>query len=165
MEKIVRAQTTLLNRQITAGAQAVQVFDSWAGCLSPEEYRRYAKPHTAALLAGVKPGVPVIHFSTGTAGFLGDVREAGGSVIGVDWREDLDRAWDAIGDDVGIMGNLDPVMLFADEATLRGEVERILKQARGRAGHIFNLGHGVLPETPVENVVRLVEMVHELSRR
>jgi uroporphyrinogen decarboxylase len=165
MERIVRAQTVLLNRQILAGAQAVQVFDSWAGCLSPEEYRRHVQPHTAALIGGVTPGVPVIHFSTGTAGYLPDVRNAGGYVIGVDWRVDLDRAWEQVGEDVGIMGNLDPTLLFGTPERLRTEAERILKQAAGRHGHVFNLGHGVLPETPVDNVIRLVEMVHEISAR
>ena len=149
MEKIVRGQVTFLNRQITAGAQAVQLFDSWAGCLSPEQYRRHVKPHTAALLSGLKADVPVIHFSTGTTGFLRDVREAGGSVIGVDWRVDLDRAWAEVGDDVGLMGNLDPVALLGDEALVRREAERNLKQADGRPGHIFNQGNGVIPETPV----------------
>ena len=165
MEKIVRAQALVLNRQILAGAQAVQIFDSWAGCLSPEEYRRHVQPHTAALISGITKGVPVIHFSTGTAGFLRDVRDAGGAVIGVDWRIDLDRAWEMLGEDVGIMGNLDPALLIGDQDALRVEVERILGQAANRPGHIFNLGHGVFPETPVENVVRLVEMVHEMTQR
>jgi uroporphyrinogen decarboxylase len=165
MAKIVRGQIAILNRQLLAGCQAVQVFDSWAGCLSPQDYHRYVKPHTRALLQGIREGTPVIHFATGAGGFLPDLREAGGSVIGVDWRVDLDRAWEALGHDVGIMGNLDPAVLLGDEALLRSEVERILRQAGGRPGHVFNLGHGVLPETPVENVVRLVELVHELSRR
>src|SRR5205823_5965278 len=103
LAKIVRAQAGYLNRQLEAGAQAVQVFDSWVGCLSPDDYRRYVRPHTERLLAAIRPGAPVIHFGTGTAGFLPDFRAAGGSVIGVDWRVDLDRAWDLVGDGVAVM--------------------------------------------------------------
>ena len=165
MAKVVRAQIGFLGGQIEAGVQAVQVFDSWVGCLSPEDYRRCVQPHSRALFEGLPSGVPTIHFSTGTAGFLEDVGAAGGSVIGVDWRVDLDRAWARVGTDVGIMGNLDPVALLGDENSLRREAGRILAQAANRPGHIFNLGHGVLPETPVDNVCRLIDLVHELSRR
>jgi uroporphyrinogen decarboxylase len=154
-----------LNGQIAAGAQAVQLFDSWVGCLSPDDYREFVLPHTRSVIQGVTPGVPVIHFGTGTATLLELMREAGGDVIGLDWRVHLDAGWQRIGHDVAVMGNLDPVALFAKQDALREHAKRILEQAGGRAGHIFNLGHGILPETPVENVVALVEMVHELSHR
>lgn len=151
-----------LNAQIDAGVQAVQLFDSWAGCLSPDDYREYVLPHTRAVIQNIKPGVPVIHFGTGTAALLELMREAGGDVIGLDWRVRLDQAWQRVGHDVAVMGNLDPVALFADRDVLRAQAKRILDQAGGRAGHIFNLGHGILPETPVENVIALVELVHGL---
>jgi uroporphyrinogen decarboxylase len=165
MSHIVRATVGYVQHQIEAGAQAIQLFDSWVGCLSPADYRRYVQPHTAAVLRDLPEGVPIIHFGTGTAALLRDMKIAGGNVIGVDWRVDLDDAWNRIGPDTAVMGNLDPLCLFGDEAVLRREVERILRQADNRDGHIFNLGHGILPETPVENVRRLVDLVHELSRR
>jgi uroporphyrinogen decarboxylase len=112
-----------------------------------------------------KPGVPVIHFGTGTGALLELMKEAGGDVIGLDWRVQLDEAWQRVGYEVAVMGNLDPVTLFANQNVLRARAKRILNQAGGRPGHIFNLGHGILPETPVENVIALVEMVHEASRR
>ena len=115
-------------------------------------------------MEGVTPGVPVIHFGTGTAGLLELMREAGGDVIGLDWRVRLDEAWQRIGYDVGVMGNLDPVALLADTNHIRAQAKRILDYAGGRPGHVFNLGHGIMPETPVENVVGLVEAVHEMSR-
>jgi uroporphyrinogen decarboxylase len=163
MSRISRALVRYLNAQIAAGAQAVQIFDSWVGCLSPDDYHEYVLPHTQAVIRGIKPGTPVIHFGTGTGSLLELMRKAGGDVIGVDWRVRLDDAWRRVGHDVGIMGNLDPVALFADRDQLRAQAGKILKQADGRPGHIFNLGHGILPETPVENVIALVELVHELS--
>ena len=163
MALISRALAKYLNAQIEAGAQAVQLFDSWVGCLSPEDYREFVLPHTQNVIRNVVPGVPVIHFGTGTATLLELMREAGGDVLGLDWRVRLDEGWQRVGHDVAIMGNLDPVVLFANQDALRAQARRILDQAQGRAGHIFNLGHGILPETPVENVVALVEMVHELS--
>jgi uroporphyrinogen decarboxylase len=165
MEKIVRAQIVTLNEQIAAGCQAVQIFDSWVGALSPADYRRYAQPYTRALVSGLPPGVPVIHFGTDTAGFLGDLRDAGGTVVGLDWRVDLGRAWRELGDGVAVMGNLDPLALFGSPATLEREAARVLAEAAGRPGHVFNLGHGILPETPVDQVRRLVEFVHETSAR
>ena len=162
---ISRALVKYLNAQIDAGAQAVQLFDSWVGCLSPDDYREFVLPHSRAVIQGIKPGVPVIHFGTGTGALLELMREAGGDVIGVDWRVRLDEAWQRIGHDVAVMGNLDPVALFAGIDTLRAQANRILDQAGDRPGHVFNLGHGILPETPVENVIALVEMVHEMSRR
>jgi uroporphyrinogen decarboxylase len=135
------------------------------GALSPADYRRYVKPHTRALIEGITPGVPVVHFGTGTATLLRDLREAGGAVIGLDWRVELDRGWAEVGHDRAIMGNLDPLLLLGNLDTLERETRRILKEAGGRDGHIFNLGHGILPETPVDHVIRLIEMVHEFSRR
>jgi uroporphyrinogen decarboxylase len=165
MERLSSLTAKYLNAQIAAGAQAVQLFDSWAGCLSPDDYERYVLPHTRATIAGLTPGVPVIHFSTGTGGFLKLLRAAGGDVIGVDWRVHLDEAWERLGHDVAIQGNLDPGALLASPRDIRRRVEDILTRAGGRPGHIFNLGHGVFPETPVENVIAMVEAVHELSAR
>jgi len=162
MSLISRALVKYLNAQIAAGAQAVQLFDSWVGCLSPDDYREFVLPHTQSVIRGVTPGVPVIHFGTGTAALLELMREAGGDVIGLDWRVRLDEGWNRIGHDVALMGNLDPVTLFAKRDVLRAQAEKIIGQAGGRPGHIFNLGHGILPETPVENVIALVEMVHGL---
>lgn len=164
MSLISRALVKYLNEQIAAGAQAVQLFDSWVGCLSPDDYHDYVMPHTKSVIKNVTPGFPVIHFGTGTAALLKLMREAGGDVIGLDWRVQLDEAWQSLGDDVGVMGNLDPVALFASKAHIRAQAEKILARAAGRPGHIFNLGHGILPETPVENVIALVETVHELSK-
>lgn len=154
-----------LNKQIAAGAQAVQLFDSWVGCLSPADYEQFVLPHMRGLIASITPGVPVIHFGTGTSGLLELQRVAGGDVIGLDWRIDLGAGWQRIGHDVAVQGNLDPVTLFGPRDELRRQVGRILEAARGHDGHIFNLGHGILPQTPVDNVVALVDMVHELSCR
>jgi uroporphyrinogen decarboxylase len=163
MELLVRIITSYVNGQIAAGAQAIQFFDSWIGCLSPADYRTFILPHMRSLFAGITPGVPVIHFGTDTSGLLEVLAEAGGDVIGVDWRIDLDVAWRRIGYDRAVQGNLDPVTLFASRDELRKQIKRVLQEASGRPGHIFNLGHGILPQTPVENVVALVEMVHEIS--
>jgi uroporphyrinogen decarboxylase len=165
MERLSSLIANYLNAQIAAGAEAVQLFDSWAGCLSPEDYERFVLPHSRATIAGLTPGVPVIHFSTGTGGFLKSLRAAGGDVIGVDWRVKLDAAWECLGHDIAIQGNLDPAVLLSSPREIRRRVEEILGRANGRPGHIFNLGHGVLPETPVENVKAMVEAVHELSSR
>jgi uroporphyrinogen decarboxylase len=163
MERLVRIITTYVNGQIAAGAQAVQLFDSWVGCLSPADYRTFILPHMKTLFAGITPGTPMIHFGTDTSGLLELMAEAGGTVLGVDWRIDLDVVWRRIGYDQAVQGNLDPVTLFASQDEIRRQVKRILAMAQGRPGHIFNLGHGILPQTPVENVVALVEMVHEVS--
>lgn len=165
MSLLTRALPAYLNAQIEAGAQAVQLFDSWVGCLSVDDYREFVLPHTREVIRNINPSVPVIHFGTGTAALLESMREAGGNVIGLDWRVRLDEGWQRVGHDVAIMGNLDPVALFAGKDKLRAQAKRILDQAGGRPGHIFNLGHGILPQTPVENVIALVEMVHELSHR
>ena len=165
LAKVVRAQAGYLVRQVEAGCQALQLFDSWVGALSPADYRRYVLPHTRALLAALPADVPVIHFGTGTSTLLPDMKAAGGSVIGLDWRVELDRSWRELGPDVAVMGNLDPLTLLASPAVIEREADRILDEAGGRPGHVFNLGHGVLPETPVDHVVRLVEHVHERSAR
>jgi uroporphyrinogen decarboxylase len=164
MSLIARGLVKYLNAQVDAGAQAVQLFDSWVGALSPDDYRAYVLPYTRMVIGGIRSGIPVIHFGTGTAALLELMREAGGDIIGLDWRVRLDEGWERIGRDVGVMGNLDPVALFANQDHLRAQAKLILDQAGGRPGHIFNLGHGILPETPVENVIKLVEMVHELSQ-
>jgi uroporphyrinogen decarboxylase len=163
MGLVTRALIGYLNGQIAAGAQAVQLFDSWVGCLSPQDYREFVLPHTRQVIAGIKPSVPVIHFSTGTTGYLDLIRQAGGDVIGVDWRIDLATAWERIGHDKAIQGNLDPLVLFASPEYIKDNAAAILKEAGGRPGHIFNLGHGILPETPVDNVIALVDTVHEMS--
>jgi uroporphyrinogen decarboxylase len=163
MSLISRGLIKYLNAQIEAGAQAVQLFDSWVGALGPDDYREYVLPHTRDVIRGVTPGTPVIHFGTGTSALLELMREAGGDVIGLDWRVRLDEGWQRVGHDVAAMGNLDPVSLFANVKHVRAEAKRILDQAGARPGHIFNLGHGILPETPVENVIALVDAVHELS--
>ncbi|HYN84666.1 MAG TPA: uroporphyrinogen decarboxylase, partial [Pyrinomonadaceae bacterium] len=164
MSLVSRALSRYLDAQVEAGAQAVQLFDSWVGALSPDEYREFVMPHTRSVVQSVRPGVPVIHFGTGTAALLESMREAGGDVIGLDWRVRLDEAWRRLGD-VAVMGNFDPVLLFTTPDVIRAEARRILERAGGRPGHVFNLGHGILPETPVENVVALVEAVHEMSAR
>ncbi len=163
MARLAQAVTGYLNQQIAAGAQAVQLFDSWVGCLAPEDYHRFVLPHMRDLIRGITAGVPVIHFGTGTSGLLELMRAAGGDVIGVDWRVELRTAWERLGSDVAVQGNLDPVVLFAPVAEIRTQVARILEQVRGRHGHVFNLGHGILPHTPVEHVIALVDMVHEMS--
>jgi len=163
MSLIARALVKYLNAQIGAGAQVVQLFDSWVGCLSPDDYREFVLPHSRAVIEGVKRGIPVIHFGTGTATLLELMREAGGDVIGLDWRVRLDEGWQRVGHDVAVMGNLDPITLFASRDALKSQTKRILAQAGGRVGHVFNLGHGILPETPVENVIALVEMVHQMT--
>ena len=165
MSRLADAVRDYVNLQIAAGAEAVQLFDSWVGALSPADYRRFVLPHMRRLIAGITPRIPVIHFGTDTAGLLECQRAAGGDVIGVDWRIDLDVAWARVGHDVAIQGNLDPAALFAPLPEIRRCVESILGQAAGRAGHVFNLGHGILPDTPVAHAKALVEMVHELSAR
>lgn len=165
MSLISRALARYLNAQVAAGAQAVQLFDSWVGCLSPDDYREFVLPHTRRVIENVIPGTPVINFGTGTAALLELLREAGGDVIGVDWRVRLDEAWNRIGYDVGIMGNFDPVALFASLGHIRAETKKLLDRVANRPGHVFNLGHGILPETPVDHVIGLIEAVHEMSQR
>src|SRR5574341_1086539 len=166
LDKLAPVVTGYLRRQIRAGAQAVQLFDSWVGCLSPGDYAEYVLPHVRLIFEGLKrEQVPMIHFGTGTAALLSLMREAGGDVIGVDWRIPLDEAWNKVGADVAVQGNLDPVALFAPLHEIERRVEDILRRAANRPGHVFNLGHGILPQTPVEHVAATVEMVHKLSQR
>jgi uroporphyrinogen decarboxylase len=165
MERLVQVIIVYVNGQIAAGAGAVQLFDSWIGCLSPFDYRTFVLPHMKALFRQISVGTPVIHFGTDTASLLELMTEAGGDVIGVDWRTELAAAWQCIGYNRAVQGSLDPILLFAPQHELRKQVERLLQSVQGRLGHIFNLGHGILPQTPVENVVALVEMVHEISGR
>ncbi len=165
MQLISRSLVKYLNGQVAAGAQAVQLFDSWVGCLSPEDYRRSVLPYTRHVIENIKPGVPVIYFSTGTSGYLELVRSAGGNVIGVDWRVDLAQAWERLGYDLAIQGNMDPLVLLSNPERIGEKAGEILDRAGGKPGHIFNLGHGILPQTPVDQVLRLVDAVHERSRK
>jgi uroporphyrinogen decarboxylase len=160
MERLTDATLTYLSAQVAAGVQAVQVFDSWVGALAPRDYEAAVLPHMRRLLAGLRPlGVPVIHFGTGTAGLLSLMARAGGDVIGVDWRIRLKDAWALIGP-AGIQGNLDPSTLLAPFDVAAAAAREILDDAGGRTGHIFNLGHGVLPQTPQDSLRRLVDLVH-----
>lgn len=165
MEKLSEVLIRYLNAQIRSGVQAIQLFDSWVGCLSPSDYKKYVYPYSKRVMEGVDRSVPLIHFATSCATLLEDMKRAGGDVIGVDWRVNLGEAWARIGYDVAIQGNLDPVVLLGHRDLIDKEVRRILGQAGGRPGHIFNLGHGVLPNTPVDHVTALVEMVHQHSSK
>ncbi|RPI30586.1 MAG: uroporphyrinogen decarboxylase [Chloroflexota bacterium] len=162
MDCLSAALRDYLVAQVRAGAQAAQLFDSWVGVLSPQDYERYVLPYSQRVLAAVEAaGVPGIHFGTGTATLLKPMKQAGGTVMGLDWRIPLDAGWAMAGEDVAIQGNLDPAALFAPLPVLEEKVRDVLQRAGGRPGHIFNLGHGILQHTPVENVRRVVEMVHE----
>ena len=163
MGRFARAITRYLNAQIAAGAQVVQLFDSWVGCLGPEDYRRYVLPYVQQIIDHLAPGVPVIHFAAGNPALLPLVAEAGGDVIGIDWRVNLDDAWRAVGEDRAVQGNLDPLVLLSGPEEIRRRAKQVLDQAAGRPGHIFNLGHGVVQQTPVDNVIALIEAVKELS--
>jgi len=164
MGKVASTLENYLLAQVRAGAQAVQLFDSWVGALSPQDYAVNVAPYSACVLKALEAtGVPVIHFGTGTATLLPLMKQAGGSVIGLDWRIPLDQGWALLGGEVAVQGNLDPADLFAPLPVLRRRVEDVLRRAGGRAGHIFNLGHGILQETPVDNVRAVVEIVHEFN--
>ncbi|MBI4002480.1 MAG: uroporphyrinogen decarboxylase [Nitrospira defluvii] len=166
MDKFARVITGYLRRQIKAGAQAVQLFDSWVGCLSAGDYVEYVMPHVQLIFEGLKhEGVPLIHFGTGTTAILKSMRQAGGDVIGIDWRIPLDEAWALVGHDRAVQGNLDPVTLFGPIPEIERRVADILRRAAGRPGHIFNLGHGILPNTPVEHVAATIDLVHKLSTK
>ncbi len=162
MARLVDATCLYLNAQIASGAQAVQLFDSWVGNLSVDDYRRFVQPHMHRLFQHLDSSAPSIHFGTETGALLELQRDAGGAVIGLDWRVDLDQAWERLGPEVAVQGNLDPVVLFAPLTEIEYQTRRILSQAAGRAGHIFNLAHGILPQTPVDSVRALVDMVHTL---
>ena len=162
MTKLVTVIGDYLLAQARAGADALQVFDSWAGAVGQSDYERFVQPYNILLFDTLKAaGIPLINFSTGTGAFLASVAACGGDVVGVDWRMPLDRAWKTIGHDRAIMGNLDPVTLLAPWRELRAHVDDVLDRAAGRPGHIFNLGHGILPQTPPDAVRRLVDYVHE----
>ncbi len=162
MDKVCIMLIDYLKMQVKAGAQALQLFDSWVGCLSPEDYSRYVLPHTKRVIDGLKDsGVPFINFSTGTSTMLDRVAQAGGDVISFDWRINLDDAWRQVGHDQPIQGNLDPVTLFAPLPVIKERVHDIMRRAEGRPGHIFNLGHGILQHTPVDHVKAVCDMVHE----
>ncbi len=165
MARLTDITADYLNGQIGAGVQAVQLFDSWIGTLSSADYREYVLPHTTAVFRRLAAGAPAIHFGTGTAALLEAMREAGGDVIGLDWRVDLGAAWDRLGPEVAVQGNLDPAILLAPIDEIRRATRAILDGAARRPGHVFNLGHGVHAETPVDHVRALVDMVHELSAR
>lgn len=165
MERLTDVLIEYLNGQIAAGADAVQLFDSWVGSLSPDDYRQCVMPHVKRLIDGIDKSAPVINFSTGNPALLPLMKEAGGDVIGLDWRSDLAEAWSILGDDVAVMGNMDPIVLYSSTEAIRAHVQAILDKAAGRPGHIFNLGHGILPDMPPENVAELVDAVHELSAR
>jgi uroporphyrinogen decarboxylase len=163
MGRLARSVIVYLNAQVAAGAQAVQLFDSWVGCLGPDDYRQYVLPFVRQIVAGIAPGVPVISFATGNPQLVPLLAEGGAAMIGVDWRVRLDDAWTMIGPERAIQGNLDPMALLADLTELRRRAADVLQQAAGRPGHIFNLGHGIVPQTPPASARALVEMVHEMS--
>ena len=166
MRRLTDTVISYLRAQVEAGAQALQVFDSWAGYLSPDDYARYVQPHSHRVFRELSDlGVPLIHFGTETATLLEAMADAGGDVIGIDWRIPLDAAWKRVGYRRGIQGNLDPTVLFADFEIVRREAQSVLSRAEGRPGHIFNLGHGIHPQTPVDTVRHLVDFVHEASAR
>jgi uroporphyrinogen decarboxylase len=166
MGKLSEVVRRYLHAQIAAGAQAVQLFDSWVGCLSPRDYREFVLPHVRHILQSVATaGVPVIHFGTDTGALLELQREAGGTVIGVDWRTPLDQARARLGEGVAVQGNLDPILLFAPRELLQKRVEEVLAAAGPRPGHVFNLGHGILPETSPDAVRFVAEHVHRVSTR
>ena len=165
MNKLSDVLVDYLVAQIRAGAQAVQIFDSWVGALSPQDYEHFVLPYSQRVLEAAKAeNVPVIHFGTNTTTLLPLMKRAGGDVIGLDWRIPLDDGWKLLGHDVAVQGNLDPALLFAPRSEIKKRVEDIMRRAEGRPGHIFNLGHGILQHTPVENVKAVVDMVHEFSQ-
>ena len=164
MGKLAEVVRRYLLAQIAAGAECVQLFDSWVGQLSREDYREYVQPHVAHVLKAISE-VPVIHFGTGTHALLELQRDAGGDVIGLDWRTPLDEGWKRVGYDHAVQGNLDPTVLFAPIDVVKKHAQRVLDAAGGRPGHVFNLGHGILPETPVDTVKALVDYVHEASQK
>jgi uroporphyrinogen decarboxylase len=164
MRKLVAVTTAYSADQVRAGADVIQIFDSWVGCLSVEDYRRYVLPHVTAMVKTLqKTGAPIIYFGTDSATLLPAMKETGADVVGLDWRIPLDEGWARLDHRCAVQGNLDPVLLFADWKELKSRAEDILRRAAGRAGHIFNLGHGILPETPVDNVKNLARFVQEYA--
>jgi uroporphyrinogen decarboxylase len=164
MKKLISVTAEYSAEQVRAGADTIQIFDSWVGCLSVEDYRRYVLPHVTDLVKRLqKTGVPIIYFGTDSSTLLPSMQETGAEVVGLDWRIPLDRGWKSLGNKGAVQGNLDPVLLFANWKELKSRAEEILRQAAGQPGHIFNLGHGILPETPVDNVKALCDFVREHS--
>jgi uroporphyrinogen decarboxylase len=162
MRKLVDVTAEYSAAQVRAGADVIQIFDSWVGCLSVEDYRRYVLPHVQTMVTRLQQtGAPIIYFGTDSATLLPAMNETGAEVIGLDWRIPLDKGWSDLEHRCAVQGNLDPILLFADWKELKSRAEQILKLAAGRPGHIFNLGHGILPETPVENVKNLARLVRE----
>jgi uroporphyrinogen decarboxylase len=164
-DKFATVVADYLNAQIDSGVDAVQVFDSWVGTLSAADYREFVLPHSKKIFDAIAGRVPAIHFGTGTATMFQELRDAGGDVIGVDWRVPIDEAWEDIGFDRAVQGNLDPTLLLGPPRRMLDQAEDILRRVAGRPGHIFNLGHGILPSTPVENVQMLAQYVHRASRQ
>src|SRR5450755_1749376 len=164
MQKLVAVTAEYSAEQVRAGADIIQIFDSWVGCLSVEDYRRYVLPHATDMVKRLQTtGVPVIYFGTDSSTLLPSMQETGAEVVGLDWRIPLDTGWQSLGFRGAVQGNLDPVLLFADWKELKSRAEDILRRAAGRPGHIFNLGHGILPETPVDNVKALCDFIREHS--
>ncbi len=164
MTKLARSTARYLNAQIAAGVQVVQLFDSWVGCLSDYDYKKHVQPYTKIICDLVLPGTPIIHFGPGNPLLLPYLRDAGGHVIGIDAKIDIDKAWEMIGSDYAVQGNLDPAVLLTNPTVIRKQVQRILRLVERRPGFVFNLGHGILPQTPVENAIALVEAVHEFGQ-
>ena len=166
MSRLVDMTSRYLRGQIEAGAGAVQIFDSWAGALSPRDYRLHVLPHVRQIISSLRSfNVPIIIFGTGTSGLLDQLASTGADVVGLDWRIALDAGWERVGFDKAIQGNLDPVLLFGPREEIERQVRAVLAEASGRDGHIFNLGHGILPETPVDNVQFVTELVHSITER
>jgi uroporphyrinogen decarboxylase len=163
-DKLATVVADYLVAQVEAGVDVVQVFDSWVGSLNAADYREFALPHTQKIFAAVAGRVPTIHFGTGTSTIFPELREAGGDVIGVDWRIPIDEAWTRIGEDRAVQGNLDPTLLLGPTSRLLDQAQDVLNRVAGRPGHIFNLGHGILPSTPLEHVQLLAQYVHRASR-
>jgi len=166
MDKLASIMSTYLLAQIRAGVDVVQLFDSWVGALAPDDYATFVQPYSRRIFASLAPTVvPTIHFGTNTATLLDQMKTDGASIIGVDWRMPLDEAWERVGFDKGIQGNLDPCALLGPVDVMEQKAADVLRRAEGRAGHIFNLGHGLMPTTPLDNAMRLVDFVHEHSSR
>jgi uroporphyrinogen decarboxylase len=164
MSKLSAVVVEYLRVQSRAGAQAIQLFDSWVGSLSPGDYEEYVLPHVQSIFSALRvEGIPLIYFGTGTTGLLPLMRKAGSDVMGIDWRVRLEEGWALVGHDIGIQGNLDPMVLFASEKEIERRVRDIMQQAAGRPGHIFNLGHGILPSTPLHNVEFTIDCVRRFS--
>src|SRR6202451_4010427 len=164
MRNLAPAPAEYPTAQVRAGPDVLQIFDSWVGCLGVEDYRRYVLPHVTSMVRTLqKTGAPIIYFGTDSATLLPAMNETGADVIGLDWRIPLDQGWSMLNHRCGVQGNLDPALLFADWEELKSRAEQILRLAAGRPGHIFNLGHGILPETPVENVKNLARLVQDYS--